>query len=30
MPWYKFSGFGPYSWGIPDGLAPYWGTMGDS
>lgn len=28
MPWYKFSGFGEYSWGVPDSLAPYWGTSG--
>ena len=29
MPWYKFSGFGPYSWGTPAGVAPYWGTEGN-
>lgn len=28
MPWYKFSGFGGYSWGVPNSLAPYWGTSG--
>ena len=30
MPWYKFSGFGPYSWGTPGGVEPYWGTTGSS
>ena len=28
MPWNKFSGFGPYSWGRPAGVAPYWGGTG--
>ena len=28
MPWYKFSGFGLYTWGTPSGAAPYWGGTG--
>ncbi len=29
MPWYKFSGFGPYTWGTPHGIVPYWGPTGE-
>lgn len=28
MPWFKFSGFGPYSWGQPGGMEPYFTKRG--
>lgn len=28
MPWYKLSGFGPYTLGTSSMVAPMWGTTG--
>ena len=29
MPWYRFSGFGPYTYGTPGGIHQYWGGIGE-